>query len=143
MTEILVKPSFTMAVEEGRWTYRWKDKKRFVDELINRGLKESQVDKVWRMYTDRDFILRHGDKGCVGSEYVITRAHMSGMARELGIHGKSRSKTAIKQLKQLVLQAGCFVIWVNPSTGSGQVQLVQFASPMFYTKEVLSYADND
>lgn len=121
----LVVPSLTLDVGEGG-TYRWKDKKRFIDELINRGLKESQVDKVWRMYADRDFILRHGVKGELGMEYVIDQSHMAGMAHELGMHGIAKGKTGAWRLAQLVMRAGSFVTWIEDKD-----EVLQFASPMY------------
>lgn len=135
MAVILKNPSHRLNVagEEGR--YKWRDEKVFKECLKAHGLMESQVAKVWRMYTDRAFILRHVvDVDKFG--YVIDQSHMSAMALEMGMHGTVKGKTCAWHLSQLIVRAGCFLTWMDDKD-----ELVQFASPLFQ-EGTLTLLDN-
>lgn len=80
MAVCLINPSFTLGVVGVGVPIPWKKEEAFKARLRDRGLKESQVSKVWRMYTDRDFILRHAVRGF---GYLVDWRHLSGMASEL------------------------------------------------------------
>lgn len=137
--EIFVSdPFFTLDVEEdGRIT--WKSESAFKEELRDRGLTESQVSKVWRLYTDRSLILRYGIKGEVGMECVITRDVMSALAKELCIHGQRPGVTGAYLLQRLIVRADCFMTyWADYGDDDDEYaddadcEFLAFASPMHH-----------